>query len=314
MHLPPQDVAFTLCTGDVLIEVYNKASRLKGIPPSKDKLFHFWFNTFFVCEDAVSTKTATATGGNHERVTHTRSSPARDCPTLQIEQPQTLSADQRRCVSESMPSVPSMDDDDEHDLPIVYTDMEVERVRRRRLADQLEFVANFGPVPDGCHLLTLYKSELDSACKDTKHQRFAANFKVFVVTRCCDLDEVKCMIHTQRANASSLAQSGTNALAETSVSSVTSVSQAASQDVKLNLQSHGGNPSPPTVENDAPSTQSLGADTGAVGCGLYVNEAAPYEQDELNQMMHMCEQLTSEGCVVETASHMCVHWPLQEST
>jgi hypothetical protein len=207
--------------------VYNKASRLKGIPPGKDKLFHFWFNTFFVCEDAVSTKTATAAGVNHERVAHTRSSPARDSVTLPQIEPQTLSADQRRCVSESLPSVPSMDDDDEHDLPIVYTDMEVERVRRRRLADQLEFVANFGPVPDGCHLLTLYKPELDSACKDTKHQRFAADFKVFVVTRCCDLDEVKCMIHTQRANASSQAQSGSNALPETSVSSVSSVRQAA---------------------------------------------------------------------------------------
>jgi len=61
-------------------------------------------------------------------------------------------------------------DDDSH--------MSGELRREQRQRDERDFVTHFGPVPDGHHLFVLHKHELDSACKDTKHQKFAANFRV----------------------------------------------------------------------------------------------------------------------------------------
>lgn len=121
-------------------------------------------------------------------------------------------------------------------------------LKKQRQADESEFQRLFGPLPEGHHLLTLRKEELDSACKDHKHTRFAPNFRVYVVTRCVSDDELRTIVAEQRRSANAPPAA---TIAPESISSAPA--------------------STTTIQPDGPSEQS------ALLQGLYVNGRAPHE-------------------------------------
>ena len=50
MVLPVSHTYHTLVANDVRVDVYNKSgTTFKSLNRMKDKLFHFWFNTYFLC-------------------------------------------------------------------------------------------------------------------------------------------------------------------------------------------------------------------------------------------------------------------------